>query len=913
MRKGYSHADESSRLHGFMQCTAEIRTSALLRGSRKSGRIHDVRGAAAMKNGLEAGLPRSRSGRCDREMACKRPGRTLCYRSFRLNDVAAAVRGIRPTCAGRTGTLIANLPPVMPSLPTKNSAAQALVGLWTLALTAFIIGTLFVAREILIPLALSALLTFLLSPLVTWFERWIGRVAGVLLVVALIFAATGAAGWMLTRQLVDLAEKLPEYKGNIISKIHVFDVPQQGALSRLSDTVDELKKELPGGSASTAPAIDPDPVGSKAVKRARPATVVSVVPADVEASRARPLEIIRMIVEPLLGPLGTAALVLLLVICMLFQREDLRNRLIRLIGQGHISATTRAMDDAGRRVSRYLLMQLLVNVIYGLIVAICLYFIGVPNAALWGAFGAVLRFVPYIGPWIAAIFPTLLALAVSPHWTMPLLTIALFAALELLLNNVMEPLLYGAHTGVSSIALIVAAVFWTWLWGPLGLVLATPLTVCLVVMGRHVPRLSFLSVVLSDEDALTPAQDCYYRLLTPGERDELELVESYLSDHSLMELYNSVFIPVLTTAGTDAQATLIEAEQLAQVERSMRTIIDDLGTRPAAVVAVTPPASPASGGTHVEINASVTDCRVYCLPARAERDELAGAMFVQLLRQAGFGAQNAPAKLAAGEMLGAVEKAAVDVVCISVVAPSSVIHARYLCRKLRALLPRQKILIGLWGVTEPTADEAQRLREAGADGVVTAFAEALGAVLKLSPPPLTEMPAPPLPVDEEERLAALVELNLLDTEGEPAFDRITTKVARGFEVPIALITFIDRDRQFIKSQVGLPDDLAKLRQTPRNVSICGHVVAKNEIMIVDDLMRSRRFANNAMLKEHGIRFYAGFPLHAPNGQPIGSLCIMDLKPRTLTDRERRLLQGYAEEVMEEIARRAPAQPSVAVA
>ncbi len=222
---------------------------------------------------------------------------------------------------------------------------------------------------------------------------------------------------------------------------------------------------------------------------------------------------------------------------MLLQREDLRSRLIRLIGQGRISTTTRAMDDAGRRVSRYLLMQLVVNVSYGVPVAIGLYFIGVPNAVLWGAFAVVLRFIPYVGPWIAAAFPIILSLAVSPGWMMPLLTIGLFIVLELLSNNVMEPWLYGSSTGVSSIALIVAAVFWTWLWGPVGLVMATPLTVCLVVMGRHVPRLSFLSVLLSDEEALTPAEDCYHRLLTVGEQDEMRIrrivSESELAHRSL--------------------------------------------------------------------------------------------------------------------------------------------------------------------------------------------------------------------------------------------------------------------------------------------------------------------------------------------------------------------------------------------
>jgi len=791
-------------------------------------------------------------------------------------------------------------------IPTsKNNSSNALVGIWTVVLTAFVISTLFFAREILIPLALAALLTFLLSPLVTWIERWVGRIAAVLVVVALIFAVTGAAGWMLTRQLVDLATKLPEYKDNIAAKLHAFRIPEGGAFTRLSATVDELKKELPGGSASAGLPITQTAGRPETATPSTADTPVSVPVQVVETSRAKPMEIIRMIVAPLLGPLGTAALVLLLVICMLFQREDLRNRLIRLIGKGHISATTRAMDDAGQRVSRYLLMQLLVNVTYGIVVGVGLYFIGVPNAALWGAFGTVLRFIPYIGPWVATIPPTFLALAVSPHWTMPVLTIALFASLELLLNNVMEPLLYGAHTGVSSIALIVAAVFWTWLWGPLGLVLAPPLTVCLVVIGCHVPRLSFLSVVLSDEEALTPAEDCYHRLLTPGERDELELVDSYLNANPLIALYDSVFIPVLTTAATDARAELIDPDQLVQVEQSMRDIIEDLGTRP---VIATKVAAENVEFAVAESPSLATECRVFCLPARAERDELAGAMLVQLLRQQGFGAQNAPAKLAAGEMLGLVEKADVDVVCISVVAPSTVIHARYLCVKLRALLPKQKIVIGLWGATDDLTEAARRLRVSGADEVVTTLADALAQMVKLAPPFSDEMMPALLPADEEERLAALVELNLLDTDSEPVFDRITIKLARVFEMPIALITFVDRDRQFFKSHTGLPDDLAKTRQSPRNVSVCGHVVARNEVMVIEDLARDRRFANNPLLREHGIRFYAGAPLLAPNGQPIGSLCLMDLKPRTFSNREKRLLMEYASDVMEEIARRLPVRP-----
>jgi GAF domain-containing protein len=224
-------------------------------------------------------------------------------------------------------------------------------------------------------------------------------------------------------------------------------------------------------------------------------------------------------------------------------------------------------------------------------------------------------------------------------------------------------------------------------------------------------------------------------------------------------------------------------------------------------------------------------------------------------------------------------------------------------------LPKLKIVIGLWGVTDDVTEATKRLRDSGADEVVTTMADALVQMAKLAPPVSEEMTSAPIPADDEERLAALTELNLLDTEAEPVFDRITAKLARVFEMPIALISLIDRDRQFFKSQTGLPEDLAKARQTARNVSICGHVVAKNHVMVIEDLARDRRFANNPLLKEHGIRFYAGIPLLAPNGQPIGSLCLMDMKPRQLTDREKRLLQEYADEVMEEIAKRSPQAPA----
>ena len=618
----------------------------------------------------------------------------------------------------------------MPAPKPRIAATDALVGLWTVALTAFVIAALYFGRDLLIPLALAALLTFLLSPLVTRLERWLGRIIAVLLVVVLIFSALGGAGWIVTRQLVDLATKLPEYKGNIVEKLHAFRTPKGGTFTKLSQTVDELKQELPGGSAPDTPVITKEPGKPETAIASPPNPLPKTVPVKVvETTKANPFELMQTIITPLLGPLGTAALVLVLVICMLFQREDLRNRLIRLVGQGRIGATTRALDDASDRVSRYLRMQLLVNITYGLCIGIGLYFIGVPNAALWGALSIVLRFIPYIGPWVATVLPTLLALAISPGWTMPVLTVALFGGIELILNNVLEPLLYGKHTGVSSIALIVAAVFWTWLWGPLGLVLATPLTVCLVVMGRHIPRLAFLGVLLSDEEPLTPAQDCYHRLLTAGEQDETELVDDYLKENSLAALYDSVLVPVISSAETDARDGRLDPEQLADVRESLRVILDDLAMRPAAAdqikedqidIAHRPNETPAQ------------TCRIYCVPARAERDEFAGAMLTQLLREQSFEVQNAAATVPAAELLERLAADRSDVACISVVAPSTVIHARFLCTKLRARFPTLKIIVGLWGATERVAEATKRLHDSGASEVVTSLAAAMEEITALS-------------------------------------------------------------------------------------------------------------------------------------------------------------------------------------
>ena len=586
----------------------------------------------------------------------------------------------------------------------KTSSSDSLATISNVLLSAFIVCALYFGRELLVPLALAALLTFMLAPLVTRLQRWLGRVGSVLFVVLMMCAATGAVGWVLTRQAVDLANQLPNYKENISTKLRSIQVPEGGPFSRISSTLEELKKDLPGGDDGSS--LLKTDVSKDDLQK--PLQVELVGGGDDR------LRFLQIVLAPVLGPLGTGALVLLLLVFMLLQREDLRNRLIRLIGQGRISATSQAMDEAGSRVSRYLLMQLVVNVTYGIPVAIGLYFIGVPNAILWGALSAVLRFIPYVGPWIAAAFPILLSLAVSPSWTAPLLTVGLFIVLELFSNNVMEPWLYGSSTGVTPIALIVAALVWTWLWGPVGLVLATPLTVCLVVMGRHIPRLAFLSIVLSDEEPLTPAEDCYHRLHRAGEHDVMEIVEHYLKSHGKDALFDFVLIPVVAASERDHRLGLLEEEQLDFIQKGMREILEELEEMEIRKDSVSPDSDEME-------SAGLT---VLCVPAKAYRDQLAGEMLGQLLDRQGHTVRMASGKMGSGELIGWIGSSDADMVIISVVPPSTIIHARYLCTKLRRNFAGLKILVGLWGNSEEIKEVSQVLRDSGADEVVTTTAAA---------------------------------------------------------------------------------------------------------------------------------------------------------------------------------------------
>ena len=386
----------------------------------------------------------------------------------------------------------------------------------TAILAAIIVMVLYFGREIIIPIALAILLSFVLAPLVGLLQRVrIPRGLAVVSVVIIAFALIFAMGSLLATQLAQLAGDLPRYQSTISEKIQSFreTTAGRGTLERASGMLKDLSKELdkPKEAASALG------VGAGA-KGATP----KPVPVEVLQPDPGALESLQSLISPLLHPLATTGIIVIFVIFILLQREDLRNRLIRLAGSHDLQRTTAALDDAASRLSRLFLIQLLLNGSFGIVIGIGLWVIGVPSAILWGILAAVLRFVPYIGAAIAAAFPLALAVAVDPTWSMLLWTIALFLVVEPVVGHVVEPMVYGHSTGLSPVAVVASATFWTALWGPIGLVLATPLTVCLVVLGRHVERLEFLDVMFGDRPALSPPEIFYQRMLAgdPTEASE---------------------------------------------------------------------------------------------------------------------------------------------------------------------------------------------------------------------------------------------------------------------------------------------------------------------------------------------------------------------------------------------------------
>jgi predicted PurR-regulated permease PerM len=582
----------------------------------------------------------------------------------------------------------------------KNGAASA-IGLLIAA------GVLYLARDVLIPFALAILLAFLLAPAARRLERFkLGRVLSTVIVVAFGFSLIGAVGYVAGTQAVSLAAKLPEYRKNIGAKIEDLKKPGEGRIAQAQKALKDLEKQA-----------DPTP---------RPPLQVTQTP---ESPYAQLIEF----VTPFAKPLGTALAVIVFTILMLLHRESMREKLIGLIGPRRINVATQALDEASYRVSGYLFMQLVVNASFGIPFGIALYFIGIPNAALWGLLATLLRFIPYAGVWIAVSMPLVLAFAISDGWSQVAWVAGVFLTLELILINIVEPLVYGRSAGLSPIAIILAALFWTLLWGPIGLLLATPLTVCVAVMGRYMPELGYLNVILGVEPVLSPPARFYQRLLAMDEDEAEDLAEDFANEKGLLALYDEMVVPALALAEQDRHAHTLEEQRERFIFDTVRGLVQYLEDRSKLKAEAETEAKP----KNVVHRPAPPVC---ILAARDEADHVAALVLARMLEPPEFNPHVTPDPRPA-ETLEQIEAKACKVVCISAVPPHAAAQAGQLCRRLKQHFPEVKVMVALWAA-EGTDKLESRLRDAGVDVVVTRLGDAVEQLRQLAAPLALATPNP---------------------------------------------------------------------------------------------------------------------------------------------------------------------------
>jgi predicted PurR-regulated permease PerM len=623
-------------------------------------------------------------------------------------------------------------PPLVPGLR----------GLLTLAVGVVMVAALYFGREVFIPLVLAVLLSFVLAPVVNLLRRLrFGRIPSVIVAVLLALGVIGGIGAVIGTQVAGLAGNLPQYQATVQRKVAGL---QQGWLGEANRVLQKFnhqvhdatrKADAAGTTAETGPAGDTPKAQLVRVQEPEPS----------------PLALAEKVLGPIVSPLTDVGIVLVVVVFLLMQREDLRNRMIRLFGSSDLHRTTVAMDDAAGRLGTYFLAQLGMNATFGVLVGVGLWFIGVPNPLLWGVFSAIMRFIPYIGAFASGLLPVALAAAVDPGWSMVIETAALFLIAEPVFGQVIEPLLYGHSTGLSPFAVIVSTLFWGFLWGPIGLILATPFTVCLVVLGRHVDSLEFFDVLLGDRPPLTPVENFYQRMLA-GDPDEVrEVAEAMLKERSLSSYYDEVALKGLQFAANDFARGVVTPAQLENIRASARSLVEDFEDHPDAEPArddkaVNPSETPTlAERTHTRTEAVPGqapprealpeawrgEAPVLCVAGRGPLDEASSAMLAQLLRKHGLGARVTPYQTVSREGIRDLDLTGVAMICISYLDISgNPAHLRYLLERLKRRAPGVPVLVGLWPVGEKVLTDAALGRAVGADVYVSSLRDGVEACLR---------------------------------------------------------------------------------------------------------------------------------------------------------------------------------------
>ena len=605
-----------------------------------------------------------------------------------------------------------------------------------MAVAALIIAALYFGREIFVPVALAILLSFVLAPFVARLQLLrLPRVAAVLFVAILGFGIIFSLGGLMVAQVSYLAKALPGYEQTLRNKIESLRGlagGESGTLERASKVLKDLKTELQNteaGNSSSSTVLQPT-LGSKPI------------PVEVRQPDPGTLNTLVAIITPLIGPLTTTGIVVIFVIFILMQRQDLRNRFVRLAGSGDIQRTTAALDETGERLSRLFLTQIAFNAAFGVAIGIGLQLIGVPSAPLWGLIAMIMRFVPYIGAFISAIFPLILAAAVGPDWEMLLLTAVLFVVLEVLAGQVLEPIIFGHTSGLSPVAIVVAASFWTWLWGPIGLVLATPLTICLVVVGRHVDRLEFLDIMLGDQPALSPSQLLYQRLLAGDPTEAAEQAREYLKSAQLEDYYDSILTEGLVLAAVDNKLGHLDDERLDRINTTVREIVDDLdshqdikvneptnaeGETPLGALAAAEQKQEQEEGQVKSVRVWKDARSILCVPGYSKLDESAAVILAQGLQRRGYGATAEPYDAMSVSKFFSLNLADTELVCLCYASQPSSAKLQYAVRRLTRRSQSAHVMILVLGAASELESESA---VPGLSVVTRTFAAAMDAVDK---------------------------------------------------------------------------------------------------------------------------------------------------------------------------------------
>lgn len=639
------------------------------------------------------------------------------------------------------------MPPAMPDTRSLTTLAGAVV----------IVAGLYLGRDVLIPVTLAFLLSLVLSPLIRLLRRArLGRVPSVILAVFIALGVLLSIGGIIGNQLAELADDLPRYQSTISRKL---DTLQDMTIGRLNAVVDRAGRDFrhkpPPTTQPTVPSIRPEP--------SQPATPL---PVEVHQPQPSPLEMVKIYLSPVLSPLAHLGIILIVTIFVLLQREDLRDRLIRLFGSSDLHRTTVAMDDAAYRLSRYFLTQVAINATFGCIIGLGLMIIGLPSPILWGILAGLLRFVPYVGAILGAVLPVALAAAVDPGWSMMIWAAALFLAIEPVIGHIIEPLAYGHSTGMSPVSVVLAAIFWSWIWGPIGLLLSTPLTLCLVVLGRHIDRLEFLDVILGDRPALTPVENFYQRTLAGDPDEAQEQAELLLKDRSLCSYYDEVAVKGLHLAAADVRRGVVTPPQLERIREAVADLLE--GLQDHTDVEPPPPPPPQSASRMLRLSNAEQklprepspklpepeeipepwqqEGSILCVAGRGPLDEISAMLLAQILRKHGMGARVVPHQAASRREIGTLEMTGVRMVCVcSVELQGTPSRLRYLLQRLRRRAPNLPMLAGIWQDDDPALKDDELRRTLGARFLVSSLREAVLACASVAQEEFPDSKPPPPP------------------------------------------------------------------------------------------------------------------------------------------------------------------------